>query len=179
MANIQSYPIGTASTDSLLVGTQMNVEQPDGVKVNLTRNFTVGQISTLITKDYTEVTRTLTNAEYLSSKTAGIIIVPGVTGKYIRVVSAYASFVYEAPNAFMWSQDLVLSNNTSMGNLNSNTIQARIPQDLEDIDGNEIAIFGLEAAKPVKGSPLRFGTPTTATLTGSGTIAITVRYQLI
>jgi len=178
MANIQSYPIGTASTDSLLVGTQMNVEQPGGVKVNLTRNFTVGQISTLITKDYTEVTRTLTNAEYLSSKTAGIIIVPGITGKYIKVVSAYASFTYASPS-FFFSEDFVLSNSTSMGNLNGDDIQARIPQGFQDIDGDEISVFGLEAAKPAISLPLRFGTPTTATITGGGTVAITVRYQVI
>ena len=66
-----------------------------------------------------------------------------------------------------------------MGNLNSDNIQARIPQDLEDIDGDEIAIFGLEAAKPAKGLPLRFGTSSTATITGGGTVTITVRYQLI
>jgi hypothetical protein len=66
-----------------------------------------------------------------------------------------------------------------MGNLNSDDIQARIPQGFQDIDGDEVAIFGLEAAKPSKGLPLMFGTPSTATVTGGGTIAITVRYQVI
>ena len=177
MAIANSYPMGTPKAADLLIGT--SVPTPGTNEKATTKNFGIEDVAALVTRGFIEVTRTLTNAEYLSSKTEGIIIVPGVTGKYIQVVSAYASFMITNSPVFMFSEDLVLSNRTSMGNLNSEDIQARIPQSFEDIDGDEISIFGLEATKPVKGLPLRFGTSTTATLAGSGTLAITVRYQLI
>ena len=177
MAIANSYPMGTPKAGDLLLGT--SVPTLGANEKATTRNFGIEDVASLVSRGFVEVTKTLTNAEYLSLKTAGIIIVPGVTGKYIQVVSAYASFMYTSGAAFMFSQDLVLSNSTSMGNVNGNTIQARIPQNLEDIDGNEIAIFGLEAAKPAIGLPLRFGTSSTATITGAGTVAVTVRYQVI
>jgi len=176
MAIANSYPMGIPKSDDLLLGT--SVPRVGTNEKATTKNFGIEAVAALVSRGFVEVTKTLTNAEYLSSKTAGIIIVPGVAGKYIQVVSAYASFIYES-SSFFFSQDFVLSNRPSMGNLNSDDIQARIPQDFQDIDGDEVAIFGLEAAKPSKGLPLRFGTPTTATLTGGGTIAITVRYQVI
>ena len=39
MADLTSYPAGTAAQDTLLIGTQVNVPQADGTKRNLTRNF--------------------------------------------------------------------------------------------------------------------------------------------
>ena len=44
MAELQVYPQGTPATNTMLVGTQMNVEQSDGTRKNLTRNFSVQQI---------------------------------------------------------------------------------------------------------------------------------------
>ena len=176
MAIANSYPMGTPKSDDLLLGT--SVPTPGTNEKATTKNFGIEAVAALVSRGFEEVTKTLTNAEYLSSKTAGIVIVPGITGKYIQVVSAYASFIHSGAS-FMFSQDFVLSNRTSMGNLNGDDIQARIPQSFQDIDGDEIAIFGLEAAKPSKGLPLMFGTPSTATVTGGGTIAITVRYQVI
>ena len=178
MADITSYPLGTPATDTLLVGTQMRVLQSDGTQANLTRNFTVEQVGTLITQDYVEVTKTLTNAEWIALPATSIIVVPAVTGKRIQVISAYASFIYASPS-FFFSSDLVLSNAVALANLNSNTIQAKIPQQFEDIDGNDLAIFGLQATTPTLGGPIRLGTLSSATNTGGGTIAITVRYQVI
>ena len=168
--------MGTPKSGDLLLGTSVPIVGTN--EKATTKNFGIEAVASLVSRGFEEVTKTLTNAEYLSSKTAGIVIVPGITGKYIQVVSAYASFIY-ASSSFFFSQDFVLSNRTSMGNLNSDDIQARIPQGFQDIDGDEVAIFGLEAAKPSKGLPLMFGTPSTATVTGGGTIAITVRYQVI
>ena len=48
MADIISYPLGTPAADTLLVGTQMNVQQLDGGEANLTRNFSVSQVASLI-----------------------------------------------------------------------------------------------------------------------------------
>ena len=176
MAIVNSYPMGTPKSGDLLLGT--SVPRVGTNEKATTKNFGIEAVASLVSRGFEEVTKTLTNAEYLSSKTAGIVIVPGVIGKYIRVVSAYASFIH-AGASFMFSQDLVLSNRTSMGNLNGDDIQARIPQGFQDIDGNEVAIFGLEAAKPSMSLSLIFGTSSTATVTGGGTIAITVRYQVI
>ena len=47
MAEIQAYPQGTPATDTMLVGTQMNVLQSDGTRKNLTRNFTAASIAGL------------------------------------------------------------------------------------------------------------------------------------
>ena len=48
MADIISYPLGTPAADTLLVGTQMNVQQLDGGEANLTRNFTLSNVASLI-----------------------------------------------------------------------------------------------------------------------------------
>ena len=179
MAEITAYPLGTPATDTLLVGTQMNVPQSDGTKANLTRNFPISQISSLITQDYVEVTKNISNAEWLALPTTGIAVVPAVTGKHIQVLSAYATFTSVAGDYFYFTSDLILTNSASSPNLNSDQIQARIPQNLEGADDTVKTIFGLEACQPNLSFPLYFGTPTTATNSGGGTVSITVRYTLI
>ena len=176
MAIVNSYPMGTPKSADLLLGT--SVPGPGTNEKATTKNFGVEDIAALISRGFLEVTKTLTNAEWIALKTAGIIVVPAVTGKHIQVVSAYASFIHAA-SSFTFASDLVLSNATTLANLNGDDIQARIPQSFEDIDGNEIAVFGLEATKPTLSAPLRFGTLNSATTAGGGTVAITVRYQVI
>lgn len=176
MAIVTSYPMGTPKATDLLLGT--SVAAPGTDEKPVTKNFGIEAIAALTSRGFLEVTKVLTNAEWLALPTAGVIVVPAVADKRIQVISAYASFIY-ATSSFFFSSDLVLSNATTLANLNSNTIQARIPQSFEDIDGNEIAVFDLEATKPTLSAPLRFGTLSSATNTGGGTIAITIRYQLI
>ena len=176
MAIVNSYPMGTPKSADLLLGT--SVPAPGTNEKATTKNFGIEDIAALTSRGFLEVTKTLTNAEWIALKTTGVIIVPAVTGKRIQVISAYANFIYASPS-FTFASDLVLSNATTLANLNGDDIQARIPQSFEDIDGNEIAVFGLEATKPTLSAPLRFGTLNTATNTGGGTIAITVRYQVI
>jgi hypothetical protein len=176
MAIANSYPMGTPKSDDLLLGT--SVPTPGTNEKATTKNFGIEAVASLVSRGFLEVTKTLTNAEWITLKTAGIIIVPATTGKYIQVVSAYASFIHTGAN-FLFSSDLVLSSRTTITNLTLKDIQARIPQDFEDIDGNEIAIFGLEAAKPILSAPLYFNTLSTATNAGGGTVAVTVRYQVI
>jgi hypothetical protein len=48
MADLTSYPAGTAAQDTLLIGTQVNVPQADGTKRNLTRNFSISNVASLI-----------------------------------------------------------------------------------------------------------------------------------
>ena len=47
MADLTSYPAGTAAQDTLLIGTQVNVPQADGTKRNLTRNFSISNVASL------------------------------------------------------------------------------------------------------------------------------------
>ncbi len=179
MAEVITYPLATPAGDSRLVGTLMNVPQANGEpNKNLTRNFTVSSIATLIGQGYVEVTKIISNAEWLALPTTGIVVIPGVTGKHIQVLTAYVNFIYSA-SSFFFSSDLVLTNSATSATLNSDTIQARVPQSFEDIDGNSTAITGLEACAPTTSGSLYFGTLSTATNLGGGTISITVRYALI
>jgi len=176
MAIANSYPMGTPKSGDLLLGTSTPVagtnEKPT------TRNFGIEDVAALVSRGFLEITKTLTNAEWIALPATGIIVVPAVTGKYIQVVSARASFIFSTPT-FTFTSDLALSSSTALPNFNGDSIQARIPQSFEDIDENEVSIFGLEATKPTLSAPLYFNTLNTATNVGGGTIAITVRYQVI
>ena len=48
MAELTQYPAGTPNASSLIIGTQLNVPQSDGTNRNLTRNFSVSSIASLI-----------------------------------------------------------------------------------------------------------------------------------
>ena len=175
MAIANSYPMGTPKAGDLLLGT--SVPTPNTNEKATTRNFGVEAVAALVSRGYIEVTKVLTNAEWLALPTTGIIVVPAVTGKRIQVLSAYAKFSAAAP-VYMFSSSLVLSGAASLANLNGDGIQASIPQSFEDFD-DEIVVFALQATKPSLSAPIRFGTLSTATNTGSGTVSITVRYTLI
>jgi len=176
MAIANSYPMGTPKSGDLLLGT--SVPTPNTDEKATTRNFGVEAVAALVNRGYIEVTKTLTNAEWLALPTTGIVVVPGVASKHIQVLSAYARFNHAA-SSFFFTSDLILTGIAVSSNLNSNTIQARVPQNFEDIDGNQVIILGLEACAPATGIPLYFGTLSTATNTGGGTVSITVRYTLI
>ena len=176
MAIANSYPMGTPKSGDLLLGTSVPAIGTN--EKATTKNFGVEEVAALVSRGFLEATKTLTNAEWIALPTTSIIVVPAVTGKRIQVVSAYVSFIY-ASSSFTFTSNLALSNTTTLPNFNGDSIQATIPQSFEDIDNNEVAVFGLEATKPTLSAPLRFGTLGTATNAGGGTIAITVRYQVI
>lgn len=176
MAIANSYPMGTPKSGDLLLGT--SVPAPDTNEKATTRNFGVEAVAALVSRGYIEVTKVLTNAEWIALPTTGIVVIPGVASKRIQVLSAYARFNY-ATSAFFFTSDLVLASTAVLFSLTGDYIQARVPQDFEDIDGDELAILGLEACKPPLGMSLYFGTLSTATNTGGGTVSITVRYTLI
>ena len=178
MAEITAYPLGTPATDTLLVGTQMNVPQSDGTKANLTRNFPISQISSLITQDYVEVTKTISNAEWLALPTTSVqIIPPQGAGKFTQVILAYIEWKH-AGASFIFSQPLNLANGTS-GASNLLTIQGVLPQAYEDIDGDTTQIFTISGSDTSANAAINFGCPSATTLAGGGSLAITVRYQVI
>jgi len=176
MAIANSYPMGTPKSGDLLLGTSVPRVGID--EKATTRNFGVEAVAALVNRGYIEVTKVLTNAEWIALPTTGIVVIPGVASKRIQVLSAYARFNY-ATSSFFFTSDLVLAGSAVLSTLTGDSIQARVPQDFEDIDGDDLAILGLEACSPLLGTPLYFGTLSTATNTGGGTVSITVRYTLI
>ena len=176
MAIANSYPMGTPKSGDLLLGT--SVPTPNTDEKATTRNFGVEAVAALVNRGYIEVTKVLTNAEWIALPTTGIVVIPGVASKRIQVLSAYARFNY-ATSSFFFTSDLVLAGSAVLSTLTGNSIQARVPQGFEDIDGDDLAILGLEACTPLLGTPLYFSTLSTATNLGGGTVSITVRYTLI
>ena len=176
MAIANSYPMGTPKSGDLLLGT--SVPTPNTNEKATTRNFGVEAVAALVNRGYIEVTKVLTNAEWIALPTTAIAVVPAVTSKHIQVLSAYATFTSVAGDYFYFTSDLILTNKTSSPNLNSAQIQARIPQNLEGADDTVQTIFELEACQPNL-LALYFSTLSTATNSGGGTISITVRYTLI
>mgnify|MGYP003645764505 FL=1 len=176
MAIANSYPMGTPKSGDLLLGT--SVPTPNTNEKATTRNFGVEAVAALVNRGYIEVTKVLTNAEWIALPTTAIAVVPAVTSKHIQVLSAYATFTSTAGDYFYFTSDLILTNRTSSPNLNSAQIQARIPQNLEGADDTVQTIFELEACQPNL-LALYFSTLSTATNSGGGTVSITVRYTLI
>ena len=176
MANISTQPIGTPAAGDLIPGTQQATDA-SGKTVNLTRNFSVSAISSFATNNYVEVTKTLSNAEWLALATASIQIVPtpGV-GKAIQVILAHVKWVKSGAN-FEWNQPLHLSNGTT-GAIGV-TVQGTIPVTLSDVDGDGIQTFTVSGADVSLNAAINFGCPNAATITGGGTLSITVRYQVI
>ena len=94
MAIANSYPMGTPKSGDLLLGT--SVPTPNTDEKATTRNFGVEAVAALVNRGYIEVTKTLTNAEWLALPTKSIVVVPGVASKHIQVLSAYARFNHAA-----------------------------------------------------------------------------------
>ena len=102
MAEINTYPLGTPAGNTRLAGTQMAIPQSDGTSLNLTRNFTIESIASLInagfTGGYTVYTALVTQAgtaapvaTVLQNTTGGTITWtrptnPGV-GRYVDTIS--------------------------------------------------------------------------------------------
>ena len=176
MAIANSYPMGTPKSGDLLLGTSIpdygSNEKPS------TRNFSISDVTTLATQGYVEVTKTLTNAEWLALPTTSVqIIPPQGAGKFTQVILAYIEWKH-AGASFIFSQPLNLANGTS-GASNLLTIQGVLPQAYEDIDGDTTQIFTISGSDTSANSAINFGCPSATTLSGGGSLAITIRYQVI
>ena len=100
MAEINTYPLGTPSGNTRLAGTQMAIPQSDGTNLNLTRNFTIESVASLInagfTGGYTVYTALITQAAgnnppiatVLQNTTGGTIAwTRSSTGRYVATIS--------------------------------------------------------------------------------------------
>ena len=177
MAIANSYPMGTPKSSDLLLGT--SVPLPGTDEKATTRNFSLSQVGALVNTVNLGYTNYVAHAEWIALPTTGIAVVPSVTGKFIQVLSARAVFTSTAGDAFFFTSDLTLSSRSTISTLSLDDIQAMIPQDLEDADGITLMTFGLQGSRPSMSTPLYFGTLSTATNSGGGTVSITVRYTLI
>ena len=176
MAIANSYPMGTPKSSDLLLGT--SVPDVGSNEKATTRNFSISDVATLATQDYVEVTKTISNAEWLALPTTSVqIIPPQGAGKYTQVILAYIEWKH-AGDSFFFSQPLNLANGTT-GASNSLTIQGVLPQAYEDIDGDTTQIFTISGSDTSANGAINFGCPSNTTLSGGGSIAITIRYQVI
>ena len=176
MAIANSYPMGTPKSGDLLLGTSIpdygSNEKPS------TRNFSISDVTTLATQGYAEVTKVISNAEWLALATTSVQIVPSPgTGKFTQVLLAYVKWKH-AGDEFTFSQPLNLANGTT-GASNNLTIQGVLPQAYEDIDGDTTQIFTISGSDTSANAAINFGCPSATTLAGGGSLAITIRYQVI
>ena len=175
MAIANSYPMGTPKSSDLLLGT--SVPDVGSTEKATTRNFSISEVVTLATKNYVEVTKAISNAEWLALATTSVQIIPAQgAGKVIQVILAHAKWVPSGDN-FAFDQPLTLGNGTGGASV---VVQGTMPStDYTDIDGDSTYLFTISGAAASSNSAINFGCANGATLGGGGTLSITIRYQVI
>ena len=175
MAIANSYPMGTPKSDDLLLGT--SVPSPGTNEKATTRNFSLSNVVTLATQGYVEVTKDISNSQWLALAANSVEIIPAPgSGKVIQIILAHAKWVPSGAN-FGFNQSLTLGNGT--GGVNE-VAQGTMPSaGYSDIDGDSTYLFTISGAAASSNSAINFGCVNGATLTGGGTLSITVRYQVI
>ena len=175
MAIANSYPMGTPKSEDLLLGTSVPASGTNSQPS--TKNFSLSAVTTLATQGYVEITKTLTNAQWLALATTSVEIIPAPgTGKVVQVILAHVKWVYSGAN-FAFDQPLTLSNGTS--GAAGVTVQGTIPITYSDINGIATQLFTISGADTSLNGAINFGCASGATITGGGTLSITVRYQVI
>ena len=175
MAIANSYPMGTPKSSDLLLGT--SVPDVGSTEKATTRNFSISEVVTLATKNYVEVTKAISNAEWLALATTSVQIIPAQgAGKVIQVILAHAKWVPSGDN-FAFDQPLTLGNGTGGASV---VVQGTMPStDYTDIDGDSTYLFTISGAAASSNGAINFGCANGATLGGGGTLSITIRYQVI
>ena len=175
MAIANNYPMGTPKSDDLLIGTSVPAANSEDVAT--TRNFSISAVATLATQGYAEVTKVISNAEWLALATTSVQIIPTPgTSKALQVILAHVKWVHSGAN-FEWDGPLHLSNGTT--GAVSTVVQGTIPAAYSDVNGNDTQIFTISGADVSVNGAINFGCPNGTTITGGGTLSVTVRYQVI
>ena len=176
MAIANSYPVGTPKASDLLLGT--SVPTPGTDEKATTKNFSVSQVAAI---GYKEVTRTLTNAEFIALPTTSIALVPSQgAGAAIKVLEATLKFNFVSTSFFFPGGITIGSGAVAT---DSNAKQCFLPGDsgsggFDDIDGNEVVSLATKNATTSFNGPLYIGCPS-GTNAGNGTVDVIVRYQVI
>ena len=173
MAIANSYPVGTPKAADLLLGT--SVPTPGTDEKATTKNFPVSQVAAI---GYVEITKTLTNAEWLGLASTSVEIIPSPgQGKAIQVILAHVKYFPSGDN-FSWTSPLTLNNATS--GAVSTVTQGVLPISYTDVDGDgDMQIFTISGSDVSLNGAINFGCASGATIGGGGTLSITIRYQVI
>ena len=175
MAIANSYPMGTPKSSDLLLGT--SVPDVGSTEKATTRNFSISDVATLATQGYAEVTKVISNAEWLALAATSVQIIPAPgASKALQVILAHVKWIHSGAD-FEWNQPLHLSNGTT--GAVSTVVQGTIPTTYSDVNGNDTQIFTISGADVSINGAINLGCPNGATITGGGTLSITVRYQVI
>ena len=176
MANISTYPIGTPAASDLIPGTQLYTDA-NGKTQNLTRNFSVSSIATFATENYVEVTKTLSNAEWLALPTTSVVLITAQgAGTAIKILTATLKFNHVS-TSFFFNNSLIIGTGAS-GSVSS-TNQCVLPTAFEDIDSNEVISLATQNASISLNAPIYIGTPNGSANSGNGTVTVVLRYQVI
>ena len=178
MAIANSYPMGTPKSSDLLLGTSTPVagssEKPS------TKNFSISEVVTLATKNYVEVTKTISNAEWLALPTTSVVLIPAQgAGTAIKILAATLKFNFVS-TAFFFPGDITIGSDEA--GANGNGQQCFLLGDsgaggFDDIDGNETISLATKNANIKLNAPIYLG-ESTGTI-GDGTVDIILRYQVI
>ena len=175
MAIANSYPMSTPKSDDLLLGT--SVPLPGTNNKPKTRNFGIEAVATLVKRGYTEITKTLTSAEFTALPTTSIAVIPAQgTNSAVRILAAYLKFNF-LTTSFFFNQGISISSGTS-GSSGSSS-QCFLPNTFEDIDGSEVITLQTLTANISANSPIYIGSPNAATNSGGGTVTVVLRYEVI
>ena len=175
MAIANSYPMGTPKSGDLLLGTSSPT--PDTDEKPSTRNFSVEAVASLVKRGYTEITKTLTNAEWLALPTTSVVVIPAQgSGSAVKILAAYLKFNY-LTTSFFFNQGISIGS----GNDGSNgpSKQCFLPNTFEDIDGYDVITLQTQNANINLNAPIYIGSPNAATNSGGGTVTVVLRYEVI
>tara|TARA_R100000951_G_C2582024_1_gene162268 strand:+ start:139 stop:669 length:531 start_codon:yes stop_codon:yes gene_type:complete len=176
MATAGSYPVGTPKDGDYILGTSIPLPDEVGKKPQ-TMNFSIGSVVTFATQDYVEVTKSISNSEWLALKTTSIEIVPAQgAGTVVQVLTAHVKWDHSGAD-FSFNQPLTLGNGTT--GVAGVATQGTLPTTYSAVDADSTQIFTISGADASLNSPINFGCASSATLAGGGTLQVTVRYQVI
>ena len=175
MAIANSYPTGTPKSGDLLLGTSSPT--PGTNEKPSTRNFSVEAVASLVKRGYTEITKTLTNAEWLALPTTSVAVIPAQgSGSAVKILAAYLKFNY-LTTSFFFNQGISIGSGNA--GLNGPNTQCFLPNTFEDIDGYDVITLQTQNANINLNAPIYIGSPNAATNSGGGTVTVVLRYEVI
>jgi len=167
MAIIYGYPTGTPTTKDNVLGTQVDPVTEE----NKTVQFNIGQMNTLSANNFLEITKTITNAQWLALGGAAVTLVPNPgANKYIKVLEA-SIFFDHAGNNFAFT-------NLEIAPLGGNVQATLLAAGASPVDGDQVWTLAPTTAS-VTSAALTFRNVTAANPTGGGTLQVKIRYQVL